>query len=140
MTGPRFPGDLGRYIPLHLRTAIMERSERTCFYCGEWASTIDHVIPWSQGGSNHPMNLVACCQSCNSIAGDRLFRDITDKLAYIVQRRQMLADAGFDVQGLADMAEYPWEVNDRGTLGGTGYSRRPYWDVVGLQSTVSEEG
>lgn len=113
MSGPRFPDDPGRYIPLHLRQMIMDRSERICFYCGNDALTIDHIIPWSQGGSHHPMNLVACCGVCNSIAGERLFRDITDKIAYIVTRRERLVARGFDVQALGEMANFPWELEMR---------------------------
>lgn len=95
MSGPRFPGTLGRYVPLHVREQIMRESEHICFYCGQIGETVDHVIPWSQGGSHHPMNLVACCVACNSIAGDRLFRDITDKIAYIAARREQLYHKGF---------------------------------------------
>jgi 5-methylcytosine-specific restriction endonuclease McrA len=87
---PRFPNAPGRYIPLVVREQIMERSEGICFYCGEVADSIDHIIPWSQGGTHHPMNLVASCMLCNVIAGERLFRDITDKMAYIAQRRHQL--------------------------------------------------
>lgn len=68
----------------------MAEQDGLCFYCAGVAHTIDHVIPWSQGGSHHPMNLVACCTPCNSIAGERLFRDITDKMAYILARRGVI--------------------------------------------------
>jgi hypothetical protein len=113
MSGPRFPGDAGRYIPYALRQMIMDRSERVCFYCGNGANTIDHVVPWVQGGTHHPLNLVACCSSCNSIAGDRLFRDVSDKIDYILQRRKTLSDLGYDVQALGDYADFPWEVDMR---------------------------
>jgi 5-methylcytosine-specific restriction endonuclease McrA len=91
-TGPRQPYAGGRYIPIATRYRIVAESGAVCFYCGEplAALTIDHVIPWSQGGSHHPMNLVGCCQTCNSIAGEKLFRDITDKIAYIQERRAAL--------------------------------------------------
>lgn len=97
MSGPRFPEAAGRYIPAPLRAMIMERSEGICFYCGNVAQSIDHIIPWSQGGSHHPLNLVAACTPCNSIAGERLFRDITDKMEYIDERRQLLYAMGIDV-------------------------------------------
>jgi len=96
MTGPRFPTAPGRYIPLATRERIMSLHEHLCFYCGLSAVTIDHVIPWSQGGTHHPMNLVACCQGCNSIAGERLFRDITDKINYVLDRREQLMDFGWE--------------------------------------------
>jgi len=37
-----------------------------CFYCGEDADTVDHIIPTSKGGEDEPYNLVAACRSCNS--------------------------------------------------------------------------
>jgi len=44
-----------------------------CHYCGkEPAGTIDHVIPVSQGGTNHPDNLVPACAACNYSKGSRL--------------------------------------------------------------------
>ena len=46
-----------------------------CFYCrsfflGSGDLTIDHLVPRSQGGSDHPGNLVLCCSSCNNQFGD----------------------------------------------------------------------
>lgn len=92
MSGPRPPDAPGRWIPAATRIRIMAESVGLCFYCGLSAHTIDHVVPWSQGGSMHPMNLVAACTPCNSIAGERLFRDITDKMDYIAKRRVVLAE------------------------------------------------
>lgn len=38
-----------------------------CWICGaEDADTIDHVIPYSRGGSNHRVNLMPAHRSCNS--------------------------------------------------------------------------
>jgi len=87
----------------------MKESEGVCFYCGNEAHTIDHVVPWSQGGSMHPLNLVAACQVCNSIAGDRLFRDITDRIAYVQERRTHLEKLGIaldDPQAILSVLHY----------------------------------
>jgi len=37
-----------------------------CFYCGQDATTVDHLIPISKGGNHSIGNLVAACLSCNS--------------------------------------------------------------------------
>lgn len=37
-----------------------------CFYCGEPASVMDHVLPKSLGGDDRDSNLVAACFECNS--------------------------------------------------------------------------
>lgn len=33
--------------------------------------TVDHIVPPSRGGSEHPSNCVDCCWSCNSKKHDR---------------------------------------------------------------------
>jgi 5-methylcytosine-specific restriction endonuclease McrA len=40
-------------------------------YCGGHATTIDHVLPRSRGGSNSWRNTVAACGGCNQRKGDR---------------------------------------------------------------------
>lgn len=37
-----------------------------CYYCQDEATSIDHRIPLSRGGSHWPANLVPACRSCNS--------------------------------------------------------------------------
>jgi hypothetical protein len=46
--------------------AQWRRQARTCIYCGELATTIDHVLPLVRGGTNHEGNLAPCCKRCNS--------------------------------------------------------------------------
>ena len=47
----------------------------TCQYCGvqpgAGATTIDHVIPRSQGGTTSWTNCVAACEACNARKADR---------------------------------------------------------------------
>jgi hypothetical protein len=38
----------------------------SCVYCGEQATSIDHVKPRWAGGSDDMSNLVPACTSCNS--------------------------------------------------------------------------
>jgi 5-methylcytosine-specific restriction endonuclease McrA len=37
-----------------------------CRGCGNPATSLDHLMPYSRGGENAPRNLVACCTNCNS--------------------------------------------------------------------------
>lgn len=37
-----------------------------CWMCGSTATTIDHVIPLSKGGTNWPANLRPACLPCNT--------------------------------------------------------------------------
>jgi hypothetical protein len=53
------------------RALILKMHDYLCVYCGDEANTVDHVIPMVKGGTDHPLNLVACCSRCNSAFGDK---------------------------------------------------------------------
>ena len=58
------------------RLAIYLRDGMACVYCGAGVEegerlTLDHLRPYSAGGSNAPANLVTCCHRCNSSRGTR---------------------------------------------------------------------
>lgn len=59
-------------VPQSLRDAILAE-DALCVWCRFAASTtVDHVHPLNRGGSNHTLNLVGACGSCNSIKADFL--------------------------------------------------------------------
>lgn len=62
-------------IPL-TRTALMHRDRFRCGYCGTKATTIDHVLPRSRGGTHTWDNCVACCASCNHRKADHLLSEL----------------------------------------------------------------
>lgn len=57
-------------VSKRLRFEVLRRDKNTCVYCGATAAdgplTVDHVIPKSLGGTDHPNNLVTACRDCNS--------------------------------------------------------------------------
>jgi 5-methylcytosine-specific restriction endonuclease McrA len=54
------------------RLAVLARDGFVCHYCGQDATTADHIIPIKAGGDPvSPDNLVACCVTCNSKKGSR---------------------------------------------------------------------
>lgn len=58
------------------RLAIYLRDGLSCCYCGDSVEngvqlTLDHVKPYSKGGSNEASNLVTCCHRCNCSRGNR---------------------------------------------------------------------
>jgi 5-methylcytosine-specific restriction endonuclease McrA len=58
------------------RLAIYLRDGLACVWCGLAAEdgaslSLDHLRPYSAGGSNDPSNLVTCCARCNSSRGAR---------------------------------------------------------------------
>ena len=53
------------------RHGVLARDNFSCVYCGETATTIDHVIPKDKGGPSTYENCVAACQPCNSKKANR---------------------------------------------------------------------
>lgn len=53
------------------RKAALKRDHHTCLWCGRPATTVDHIIPSSKGGSDTPQNLLASCSECNTKRGNR---------------------------------------------------------------------
>ena len=69
----------GRNVPVS-RRGVLRRDAHRCGYCGNSASTIDHVMPRSRGGKDSWENLVACCLGCNNKKGDRTPGEMNWKL------------------------------------------------------------
>jgi len=55
------------------RTRILQRDGYVCFYCGQDADQVDHVIPISKAPELvvSSDNAVACCKRCNTSKGNR---------------------------------------------------------------------
>jgi len=54
-----------------VRAKVLKRDGYRCRYCGEKATSVDHVLPHSRGGTDAPENLVACCRWCNTSKGSK---------------------------------------------------------------------
>jgi 5-methylcytosine-specific restriction endonuclease McrA len=58
-----------------LRLLVLVRDGHRCHWCGQVATTVDHVRPLAHGGARlDPGNLVAACLRCNSARGARTGR------------------------------------------------------------------
>jgi len=64
--------------------SLLNKLGRTCTYCGNRATCIDHIIPWSYCQSNEPTNLAPACEECNLIAGSKVFDTLELKRDYIL--------------------------------------------------------
>jgi len=53
------------------RMGVLRRDGHVCGYCGDTATTWDHIMPQGRGGENTWNNTIAACQPCNSRKGMR---------------------------------------------------------------------
>ena len=67
------------FIPRSVYRLVYRRDKFTCQYCNRNINilklqgeklVLDHIIPWSRGGSNDPSNLILACDRCNSEKSD----------------------------------------------------------------------
>ena len=57
-------------VPL-TRRGVFLRDGGRCVYCEAPATSLDHVVPRSRGGSHTWDNVVSCCRRCNHVKADR---------------------------------------------------------------------
>lgn len=62
-------------VPLS-RRAVFTRDGQICVYCGGSATSIDHVVPRSRGGTHTWDNVVAACRRCNHAKADRYLAEL----------------------------------------------------------------
>lgn len=57
-------------IPTEIRWMVYSRDGHRCLHCGTTeALSLDHIYPYSLGGSDEPDNLQTLCRPCNSRKG-----------------------------------------------------------------------
>jgi 5-methylcytosine-specific restriction endonuclease McrA len=66
-------------VPLS-RRALFARDGGRCVYCTAPATSIDHVIPRSRGGSHNWENVVSACHKCNHAKADKTLKEMGWKL------------------------------------------------------------
>ena len=90
---------------------ILDRDLYRCQYCGldgmanfenSLVMSVDFVLPRARKGGKKPDNLVAACRACNVIKGHRIFKNLEDAKAYVLNRR-----AELHKEWEADMARMP---------------------------------
>ena len=65
------------------RRNVLIRDSNACQYCGNAATTLDHVTPISRGGGWSWSNLVACCARCNASKGAKTPKEARMTLARV---------------------------------------------------------
>lgn len=68
--GVPIPSRRRRYIHRSVRKEVYKRDGHVCQDCGNKRQlSLDHVVPFSQGGSDESSNLQTLCRPCNSRKG-----------------------------------------------------------------------
>jgi len=80
-----------RSVSLRKRVIVLTRDNYTCAKCGASPKNasnvllhVDHIIPFSRGGSCHIDNLVTLCEKCNLGKGNRLEIELMETASFVV--------------------------------------------------------
>lgn len=97
-----------RNVTSRKRFETLKRDKFTCQYCGAKAPDVllhvDHIVPFSDGGSCDLMNLVTSCSDCNGGKSDKL---LSDDAAVLKSRNQAEIEQDRN-QSIIEMAQ--WQV------------------------------
>lgn len=80
-------------LPLLVHRAVRQRDRDACRWCKHrrtYASPLqaDHILPWSAGGADHPVNLRILCQDCNRSRSNRLSSRDQRQLPIVIRCRR----------------------------------------------------
>jgi hypothetical protein len=106
-------------ISKRLRFEILRRDGFKCRYChgSEVLLTVDHVVPVTLGGSDHPGNLVASCDDCNAgktsaLPGGQTVDDVNEDLMRWVRALKRAARGDWqarEVEAVVNAATHVWQ-------------------------------
>lgn len=69
------------------REEIYKSWDHCCGYCGEPATSLDHIVPRFKSGSSNRNNLLPSCQRCNSNKGSLDMREWYSKQKFFSQEK-----------------------------------------------------
>jgi|TARA_R110000868_G_scaffold38952_10_gene136081 hypothetical protein len=87
------------------RQSIYEAWNCKCGYCGNEATSLDHIIPRFRSGSSNRNNLLPACQKCNNQKGSEKMEDWYIQQTYFCEQR-LTRIKSWMTQGSIDIFAY----------------------------------
>jgi len=88
------------------RQSIYEAWDCKCGYCGEDATSLDHIIPRFRSGSSNRNNLIPACRRCNTNKASSKMEEWYEQQEFFTQARMDRINAWMD-QGFLDFSHLP---------------------------------
>ena len=98
-----------RLAKRRFRQCIYEAWDHNCAYCGDHATSLDHIVPKFKSGSSAWFNLVPACLSCNGHKGSEDMETWYRKQDFFCEKNYELIIAwtkGDKIEFIADDSYY----------------------------------
>ena len=69
------------------REEIYKDWDHKCGYCGDLATSLDHIIPRHRSGHTSRKNLLPCCRFCNQSKASNILEEWYRKQSFFTQDR-----------------------------------------------------
>lgn len=87
------------------RQSIYEAWNCKCGYCGNEATSLDHIIPRFRSGSSNRNNLLPACQKCNNQKGSEKMEEWYIQQSYFCEQK-LIRIKSWMSQGSIDIFAY----------------------------------
>ena len=91
------------------RQSIYEAWDCKCGYCGDDATSLDHIVPRFKSGTSNRNNLVPACRRCNSNKASAKMEEWYEQQEFFTQARMDKIKAWMD-QGFLNFSRLPANV------------------------------
>ena len=91
------------------RQSIHEAWEGKCGYCGDDATSLDHIVPRFRSGSSNRNNLIPACRRCNSNKASSKMEDWYQQQEFFTQAKMDRIKAWTEY-GVLDFSHLPPDI------------------------------